>query len=102
MSGGSYDYLCFKDAGELVHGYEAQLESMIDRLASVGYAEDAAKESMDLLLEVRAYRVRVDAMIARLSPVWKAVEWWDSGDSGPDDLKESLAEYRQNKAGCTK
>jgi len=50
-----------------------------------------------------ARREALSGFKARASaPVWKAVEWWDSGDSGPDDLKESLAEYRQNKAGCTK
>ena len=96
MSGGSYDYLCFKDAPELCDGhYQSILESMSQRLAGLGYAEDAARETEELLLIIRQSMVRIQVRAQRLSEVWRAVEWWDSCDSGEDGLKESLARYRE-------
>lgn len=93
MSGGSYDYLHVRDSDEILN-YERKLSEMIDRLAGLGYAEDAAKESAELLLIMRQYSVRASVIMQRLSEVWHAVEWWDSGDSGEDDVKEALKRYR--------
>ena len=95
MSGGSYNYLCFKTPAELMaYEMEDPLAWMIDRLAKLGYAKDAAQESMAVLAELRAAKVRVGVMADRLSDIWRAVEWWDSGDSGEDILKLELAKYR--------
>lgn len=94
MSGGSYNYLCHKDAEALLNS-TADLESMIDRLAGLGYAEDAAVESQNLLLTLRQFRVRMDTSINRLSEVWRSVEWWDSNDSGEDTVKAALEKYRE-------
>lgn len=93
MSGGSYDYLFIKDWWE-IHGAEADLEAMRDRLAGLGYADDAARETAELLLLIRQYRVRVNVMMERLSGVFRAVEWWDSCDSSEDQVKIRLKEYR--------
>lgn len=95
MSGGSYNYLCTKDAGDLV-GYqgEGDLVHMAERLAGLGYAEDAAKDAYDLLAMVRTQRARIDAALKRLYEVFYAVEWWDSADRSEDDVKEALAKYR--------
>jgi len=95
MSGGSYSYLFTKEPGDLVNGTgEQDLEAMIDRLAGLGYAEDAARESMVVLAELRAARVRLGTMMERLSGIWKAVEWWDSSDSGEEDVRAALLAYR--------
>lgn len=93
MSGGSYDYLCYKDAADLFI-YENQLQSMSDRLARLGYAEDAAKETEEVILILRQFQNRLNARLERLSPVWRAVEWWDSCDSSEDGVKMALKEYR--------
>lgn len=94
MSGGSYNYLCHADAEKLTEK-TGDLQSMADRLAGLGYAEDAAKETQQLLLIVRQYENRANAIIDRLSKVWRAVEWWDSSDSGEDSVKNALDEYRE-------
>jgi len=94
MSGGSYDYLCFKQADDLFQ-MEEKLQAMADRLAALGYAEDAAKETTSVLLQVRQARVRLQARIERLQHVWRAVEWWDSGDTSEDAVKEALEDYRK-------
>ncbi len=93
MSGGSYNYLCHADVEELMSKTH-DMQEMADRLAGLGYAQDAAKETQDLLLTVREYENRIQAMKERLEGVWKAVEWWDSCDSGEDSLKSALDEYR--------
>lgn len=93
MSGGSYDYLYAKPIADLM-SYDREVESMVDRLASLGYAKDAAQETMAFLLELRRAQIRLETMQQRLAPVWKAVEWWDSADTGEDDVKDALVEYR--------
>jgi hypothetical protein len=92
MSGGSYEYLFAKDIDDLLHNPE--LRNMADRLAGLGYARDAAAETEELILLLRQFQVRVEVRVKRLADVWKAVEWWDSRDSGEDAVKEALKKYR--------
>jgi hypothetical protein len=95
VSGGSYNYVCFKGGEELLsETHDRDLEDMTNRLAGLGYAADAAEETAALLAELRAARARVNAKTKRLSEIWHAVEWWDSGDTGEWLLKEELAKYR--------
>jgi len=93
MSGGSYDYLYSKDVEDLLHTQET-IQNMADRLAGLGYASDAAKETQELLLTLRQFENRISAMKERLSDVWHSVEWWDSCDSGEDSVKNALEKYR--------
>lgn len=98
MSGGSYDYLCWVlDLGELA-AKEHQLEEMADRLAGLGYAQDAARETQELLVQLRQFKVRADVRVKRLSDVWHAVEWWDSSDTAEQGVREALAKYRGEPA----
>jgi len=93
MSGGSYNYLYCREPDELLDSL-GDLEDMVDRLARLGYAQDAAEEAADMVLTVRSVMVRLGVMQRRLSPVFKAVEWWDSNDSGEDGVKVALEKYR--------
>ncbi len=97
MSGGSYDYLFSADyrgldLDALPYG---PMREMAERLAGLGYADDAAKETMDTLLYLRQVRVFLATRWERMRNVWQAVEWWDSGDSGEESVKAALAEYRR-------
>ncbi|OQB32244.1 MAG: hypothetical protein BWY07_02003 [Candidatus Hydrogenedentes bacterium ADurb.Bin170] len=94
MSGGSFNYLCYKDETDLFAS-EKELEHMADALAKVGYADDAAKETLWLLLHIRQQRIRINVVISRLSGVWHDMEWWQDGDIGEDRFKKTLAEYRR-------
>lgn len=96
MSGGSYDYLCFKDPGELIED-ASELARMQDRLAGLGYAKDAAVETAHLLARIRQFSILVEVASERLQEVWKAVEWWDSCDYSEEQVKEALVEYRGGK-----
>lgn len=93
MSGGSFDYLCHKDVPELMGRLDA-IQEMADALAFLGYAEDAAKETQELIQTLKQMNIRLEVMKDRLSGVWKAMEWWRSGDWGEDQFKESLQLYR--------
>lgn len=94
MSGGSYNYLgTVSDLADLL-SHESDLRDMADRLAGLGYAEDAAQETEELLTMLRQWKVRAEVRIRRLSDVWHAVEWWDSCDYSEDQVHKALASYR--------
>jgi hypothetical protein len=94
VSGGSYDYLCWANELDRLLEKQHHLAEMADRLAELGYADDAAFETTDLLLTLRQWQVRARTHVKRLEGVWKAVEWWDSADWGEEQVKEALAKYR--------
>ncbi len=91
MSGGSFDYLCYKDAEQLFRC--GQLEEMVTELTDMGYI-DAAKETFALKTLIEQTKVRMEVYLDRLRPVWKAVEWYCSGDSGMDAVEEAIKKYR--------
>lgn len=88
MSGGSYDYLCLR-----VHALEEQrgmLENMAIRLEGLSYAPVAAAQTRRVLRLVDAAGALADS----LADVWRAVEWWDSGDSGEDAVMRKCEAYQ--------
>lgn len=94
MSGGSYNYLCdVWDLDKLLQ-QEYSLEKMAARLAGLGWARDAARETEELLVMLRQWQVSADVRVERLREVWKAVEWWDSCDWSEEQVREALAKYR--------
>jgi hypothetical protein len=97
MSGGSYDYLFAQESSDLL-AHEGNLEAMSARLAGLGYAQDAARETEELLVIIRQVRVRLQVRMDRVKGVWRAIEWWDSADSGEDAVRDALARYRESGA----
>ena len=93
MSGGSFNYLCVQEPDQIMAN-DSHLQAMADALAALGYADDAAAETEELLLTVRQMRNRISAMARRLSDVHYAVEWWKSGDWSEDQVKDALLKYR--------
>lgn len=97
MSGGSFNYLC--DALDLddILAKQNDLRDMADRLGGLGYAQDAAAETEELLVQLRQWQIRTEVRLKRLTPVWKAVEWWDSADYSEDQVHAALKTYRGDK-----
>jgi hypothetical protein len=93
MSGGSYNYLCYAVTDELMNKHGEDLRNMVSALADAG-AKDAAEETETIIAILRHFDVRMGARLRRLQPVWKAIEGWHSGDTGPDHLARALSEYR--------
>ncbi len=94
MSGGSFNYLCHKQASDLLERGLRDVEEMATALGDLGYAVDAANRTADLLKDVRALEARLNAELRDLYGVWRAMEWWQSGDIGENAFKRALAEYR--------
>lgn len=100
MSGGSFNYLgaiCYDDLSDLL-AKESDLEAMADRLAGLGWAEDAARETQELLVMLRQWKIRAEVRAQRLINVWHAVEWWDSHDWSEQQVRDALARYRGEAA----
>ncbi|MGK8429862.1 hypothetical protein [Bacillus cereus] len=94
MSGGSHNYLCFKDEQDLLeYGRIDDLEEMASRLIDLGY-EDAAKEVLHMKYIIQQSLVRVGVMKVRLDGVIKAVEWYDNGDSDIEAVEKVIKKYR--------
>jgi 3-methyladenine DNA glycosylase AlkD len=96
MSGGSYNYLYDVCDLEDLQSKQSSLRDMADRLAGLGYAQDAAAETEELLTLFYQWQTRAGVRIRRLEHTWKAVEWWDSCDSSEDAVKKALAAYRND------
>ncbi|MBM3120384.1 MAG: hypothetical protein FJ006_12735 [Chloroflexi bacterium] len=92
MSGGSHNYLCYKDTGELFAA-QKDLDDMTTSLITAG-AEDAGKETYEILVIIKQATNRVDVLRRRLEGVWHAMEWWDSCDISEESFREELAKYR--------
>jgi hypothetical protein len=110
MSGGSFNYLCHREADELLVRQQ-DIRDMVDFLNQMIYsarktgkapetwllqAEKAKRETLELLLFIEQVEKRLNGYLDRLSPVWKAIEWWQSGDWSKDQFEEALKEY-ENK-----
>ena len=93
MSGGSHDYLCYKDPDELLY-HLSMVQKMADDLARLGYAQDAARETNEVIAICHQFDARISARLQRLRPVWLALEWWHSGDMNEDGFKFNLERYR--------
>lgn len=95
MSGGSYNYLCYKEYNEISNHIQ-DIGKMRDRLIELGF-KDVAQETESILLMINSFEVRVNARLERLQDIWKAVEWMDSGDSGIEYVNEEVLLYREAK-----
>lgn len=96
MSGGSWDYLYSKDIDELMNGSSTELlQDMADRLNSAGF-EDVAKDTQRLVEYIKSASIRIETLFEVLSPVFKAVEWFDSGDWGEETLNNEVLKYRKS------
>ncbi|WP_435209584.1 hypothetical protein [Streptomyces sp. bgisy034] len=99
MSGGSYNWLYEIGDLEDLQNRQYDLKAMADRLAALGYAQDAAAETEELLVLLRQWQNRLSVRVSRLEDLWKAVEYWDSADRTEDGVHTALAKYRADTAG---
>lgn len=96
MSGGSYNYLgSVLDLQDLI-AKRTELEQMADRLEGLSEIEfpgagAAGRMTRDLLVKMKLWDSHASVSAALLSGVWHDVEWWDSCDSGPNQVRASLS-----------
>jgi len=87
MSGGSFNYLCFVDADRIGERIK-DLERMEMRLMELDCPE-ASGATGAILVMLKALQVQID----RLSGVWQAVEWIDSGDYSEGQIEKANEEF---------
>ena len=93
MSGGSWDYAYSKVrqfAEDLTVGYEDDDHQFADE-----QAEEAGEESEPF--EQHPLRLKLSRHMLHLASVMRAIEWSDSGDTGPDHWVQ-IAEAFLNEA----
>lgn len=91
MSGGSFDWLFCKSAEDLPNKLDT-LEMMAESLDDEGFL-GAAEETRALIKSINDYIEHADAACERLGPVWKAMEWYQDGDTGIEKLEEAIVKY---------
>lgn len=104
MSGGSFDYLCYKNAEQILS--DSSKIKTIRKMAkllfasNLPYARDAASETLSLAKDmddaiqafddvIQAFQKRIDM----LRDIWEDAEWVCSHDREIGDLKESLRQW---------
>lgn len=92
MSGGSYNYLCNRQPGELLD-YREDLENARDTLLTLD-AGDVAQVLTDIIDLARQYRDAVEHKMDTIYTVLHELEWWHSNDHSEDDFRTALAAYR--------
>jgi hypothetical protein len=92
MSGGSYNYLCNRQPGELLDCRE-DIESARHSLLALD-AADVAQVLTDVLGIIGNYRPAVEAKMDSVYGVLHELEWWHSNDHSEEDFRAALAEHR--------
>ena len=91
MSGGSFNYLCHKDASDMLNSQE-DLEHMIDFLGN----EEAPlllEKTRQILEGIKEYEERVGKAIDEVRWLWRDVEWWQSCDSDRETFYKHYEEW---------
>ncbi len=90
MSGGSFNYICFKEIDELF-GREDEIERMAKELLKLGF-ESYSQITLEVLHDMKLLQLIFNAKQPMLGDVWKAIEWWHSGDIGKEDAIKKINE----------
>lgn len=91
MSGGSYDYLCFKDSSDILNHLET-VERMANDLTVEGFPLPAFMTRKVVLL-ARSYQARMDKLLGTLQDVWQAQEWYASCDYSLEQVKDAVKKF---------
>lgn len=96
MSGGSFNYLCYKQIEDLFTNVD-DLEDMQKALIKYGY-EDIAEDTQRLIEYIKSAKCTIGVLKDMLQPVFHAVEWYESADYGKETMIEVLEEYRRKES----
>ena len=95
MSGGSFNYLCYRDT-EALFNRISDLEDMRESLIEYGY-EDIAKDTQRLIEYIKSAECVIGTLKDMLEPVFHAVEWYESADYSKETMIEILEKYRRKE-----
>ena len=97
MSGGSLNYLCYKEPEELFH-YVRELEEVEAEMLRQD-AQDIARDVRRLIEYIKSAETRICVLSEQLNDIFHAVEWYHSADYGEQTLREHIEQYRTGKKG---
>ena len=100
MSGGAYTTnnhrpVYYASIEDFVADPDA-LDLLVQDLAAIGYANDAAALTDELLIMVRQFTIRANIRLEKLSSIWRALDYWKCQDDGEDGFKANLDEWRKS------
>jgi hypothetical protein len=95
MSGGSFNYFCFKDNGEQLK-YIEELRGMEQYCREIGNRL-AADECFRYLLFLESIQHRLDVYQSRMYGLLHAIEWVASGDSKKEAIERAYNELIEGK-----
>lgn len=100
MSGGSFNYLCMRDAGELVAGANhEELQHMISELARLGPpAQKATELSQEIQADIHTFAKQLQAKLDRIENVWRAMEWMRSNDWSKEQFWIELGKFIERES----
>lgn len=96
MSGGSLNYLYNKTTMGEIAEYINDIEQVEAEMLKRGY-KDIAMDTRRLIEYIRSAENRIECLAEKLSPVFKAVEWYYSADSDGKHIDEAVERYRKAK-----
>lgn len=97
MSGGSFDYLCFKEYPELMSSSNLEnMEEIEQELIKLGYI-DISKDVRRLIEYCLSAKNRINVLFNKLNPIFHDVEWYCSGDISKESLIKALEQYRKGE-----
>ena len=88
MSGGSFQYLCYKEEADEIIRFKNEIKNMANYMREDGKL-DASDEMEKLYLDVEMFARMIELRAKRLSDVMHAYEWWSSGDIGEEEFDEA-------------
>lgn len=91
MSGGHFDYLSFKDLGQVVD-LAADAESNFGEIQEMLNTHGESKAATDHARFVALVQ-EINLLAGGLRNVWHAVEWCASGDTGPGSVAAAIDVY---------
>ena len=106
MSGGSFNYLCYKDADDILcdtftwtDQFDYKMKALEDYkdFDNVEEFETFLKSALDDIASYHDLRMRLQAKLEKYHSVMKAIEWHHSGDSGDEAVKRELKDLRGGK-----
>jgi len=92
MSGGSFDYLCYKDPATDVYALISGLKDMEESMRGDGY-HYIANELFKYRLMIETYINRASIVQGKLESVMHAYEWWKSCDSDEEGFVDVVNSY---------
>lgn len=91
MSGGSYNYLCYKESDRISEAAN-DIEEMFNRLSELDMPV-AAQQTYLILTEIRKFNNKMDVLLKDIQGMWKAVEWCDSADTSIESVQKEYKKY---------